>query len=150
MPEENLNVGVEEKNECNCPICKVLRSEETKKFLAVILASFIGCSLAILVFAPKKHYTVPRHHAPYMKVIDRPLPPPGAFRHFDRQAGYHEFRGGHLKRHEFKGQNSHRRLDLKREAPRKNEFYATQRRPGCKCRELKAPEKPNLTPQSKQ
>lgn len=55
MTEENLNeVKVEEKKECNCPVCKLLKSDCTKKFLGVVLASFIGCSLAILAFAPKK------------------------------------------------------------------------------------------------
>ncbi len=78
MTEEKNSV-LEEKN-CNCPVCKFLKSDCTKKFFAVVLASFIGCSLAILVFAPKKHQRPPRHHAPYMRVIDRPLPPP-MYRH---------------------------------------------------------------------
>lgn len=104
MTDENLNVVVEEK-ECNCPVCKFLKSDCLKKFIAVILASFIGCSLAILAFAPKKHHPQPRHpHQPYMRVMDRPLPPPAEFRHFDRHGGP-EFRGEAPRHHEFKGEH---------------------------------------------
>lgn len=130
MTEEKLNVvEVEEPKKCNCPICTFLRSDELKKFLAVILASFIGCSLAILVFAPKKHFPNPkRPHPPYMRMIDRPLPPPGEFRDFDRQGGpefrrdiprHHEFRGEAPRHHEFRGphhkmfRGEHKKFDWK-------------------------------------
>lgn len=104
MTDEKLNVAVEEK-ECNCPVCKFLKSDCLKKFTAVTLASFIGCSLAILVFAPKKHHPHPkRPHPPYMRVMDRPLPPPGEFRHFDRHGGP-EFRGEAPRHKEFKGEH---------------------------------------------
>lgn len=94
MTEENLNVVVDDKKECNCPICKILRSDEAKKFLAVVLASFIGCSLALVVFAPKKHHYPPRNQAPCMRMMDRPLPPQGEYR--DRQLPPQgEFRGRH-------------------------------------------------------
>ena len=119
MTEENLNVvEVQEQKKCDCPSCTCLRSDELKKFLAVILASFIGCSLAILVFAPKKHFPhSKRPHPPYMRVMDRPLPPPGEFRDFDRQGGpefrrdiprHHEFRGEAPRHHEYRG--SHHKM----------------------------------------
>lgn len=101
MTEENLNVVVEENKECNCVVCKALKSDCLKKFLAVVLASFIGCSLALLAFAPKKHHPMPRHHAPYMRVMDRPLPPPGEFRRMDRPV-HPEFRGNHPRHKEFR------------------------------------------------
>lgn len=103
MTDENLNVVAEEK-ECKCPVCTFLKSDGLKKFLAVVLASFIGCSLAILAFAPKKHYPHPkRPHAPYMRVMDRPLPPPGEFRHIQGHGGP-EFRGEVPRRHEFRAE----------------------------------------------
>lgn len=37
MTDEKLNVAVEEK-ECNCPVCKFLKSDCLKKFTAVTLA----------------------------------------------------------------------------------------------------------------
>lgn len=96
MTDENLNVVETEKTkECNCPVCKLLKSDGLKKFLAVTLASFIGCSLAILVFAPKKHFPHPkRPHPPYMRMIDRPMPPHNDFRNFDGPR-HKEFRGEH-------------------------------------------------------
>ena len=75
MTEEKINV-IEEKQECNCPICKFLKSDCTKKFFAVVLASFIGCSLANIAFAPKKPKFPPRHQVPYVKIIEKQLPPP--------------------------------------------------------------------------
>ncbi|MCM1010592.1 MAG: hypothetical protein NC390_06930 [Fusobacterium sp.] len=95
----------EETKECNCVVCKFLKSEGLKKFAAVTLASFIGCSLAILAFAPKKHHPHPkRPHAPYMRVMDRPMPPQGEFRHIQRHGGP-EFRGEAPRRHEFRGES---------------------------------------------
>lgn len=104
MTDENLNVVVAEK-ECNCPVCAFLRSDCLKKFLAVVLASFIGCSLAILAFAPKKHHPNPqRPHPPYMRTMDRPLPPPGEFRHFKHHGGP-AFRGEMPRHKDFRGEH---------------------------------------------
>lgn len=105
MTDEKLNVVVEEKKECNCIVCKLLKSDCLKKFAAVTLASFIGCSLALLAFAPKKHHPMPRHpHAPYVKMMDRPMPPHREFRNFERQGGP-EFRGQRPRHHEFRGEH---------------------------------------------
>jgi len=72
MSDEQIKV---EEKECNCICCKILKSDCTKKFLSVVLASFIGCSLALLVFAPKPHH---RGLCPCPRMefrMDRPLPP---------------------------------------------------------------------------
>lgn len=92
---EELKV-VEEK-ECNCVVCKVLKSDCTKKFVAMTLASFIGCSLAILAFAPKKPPRMHKCPPPYVKMLDRQVPPPH-FRNFDRPMQNH-INKGEMKRH---------------------------------------------------
>ena len=107
---EELNV-VEEKKECNCPVCKLLKSDCTKKFVAMTLASFIGCSLAILLFAPKKPPRMHKCPPPCIKMWDRQVPPPH-FRKFDRPMPHHiyksemkrygEFRKGDFRKDDFK------------------------------------------------
>ncbi len=121
MTEEKINVVAEEKHECNCPVCKILRSDCTKKFLLVVLASFIGCSLAILAFAPKKHQPLPPYpHAPYMQNFDRPMPPAPGFKKFDRQRG-HEFRGERFRHSEFRD-HGQRGKHFKGERPGHKDF----------------------------
>lgn len=113
MPDENLNVVEVEKTECNCPVCKLLKSDGLKKFLAVVLASFIGCSLAILAFAPKKHHPFPkRPFPPCMKMMDRPMPPaPHEFKRIDGPGTHHkEFRRGP---HDFKRDFKHPKAPVK-------------------------------------
>lgn len=88
MTDEVLN----EEKQCNCICCKLWKSECFRKFLMTLLASFIGCSLAILLFAPKPpKMPCPKfmHKGPMM---ERPLPPPPYMHHRD-------FRGGEFKRH---------------------------------------------------
>lgn len=46
-------VVVNEEKKCDCICCKIVKSECFRKFLAMLLASFLGCSLAILLFAPR-------------------------------------------------------------------------------------------------
>lgn len=97
---EELNV-VEEKKDCNCPVCKLLKSDCTKKFLTMTLASFIGCSLAILAFAPKKPPRMYKCPPPCMKMMDRPFPP-HHFKDFNRPM-HPRMHKGDMKRHgEFK------------------------------------------------
>ena len=113
MTEENLNeVKVEEKKECNCPVCKILKSDCTKKFLATILASFIGCSLAILAFLPRPNFVNKRPcpPPPYVKMYDRQMPP-REFRGYDRQVPP-EFRMG--KRHHGEFSRRHHNPEFKR------------------------------------
>ena len=72
MTDENLT----NEKECNCICCKILKSEGCKKFLLTVLASFIGCSLAILLFVPKPP-KMPCHK--FMRkgpMMERPLPAP--------------------------------------------------------------------------
>ena len=98
MTDENVKVTeTEDTTQCNCPVCKVLRSEETKKFLAVILASFIGCSLAILVFAPKRHHRMYRPLPQCRQFMDRPIPPAYQMHNFRRveRIAIPEFKGEH-------------------------------------------------------
>lgn len=81
---------VKDEKECNCICCKILKSDCFKKFLMVLLASFIGCSLAILLFVPRPP-KMPcykfRHVRPMM---ERQLPPP--YMH------HRDFRGGEFKK----------------------------------------------------
>ena len=71
---------VREEKSCECPVCKILKCECCKKFLLVVVGSFIGCSLAILLFAPKPpKMPCPKFmHGPMM---ERQLPPPPLMHH---------------------------------------------------------------------
>ena len=118
MTEEKINV-VDEKVECNCPVCKFLKSDCTKKFIAMTLASFIGCSLAILAFAPKKPAHFKKCPPPYMKMYDRPIPPP-EFHKYHHKMKYHQFkkddfrRDGDFKRgRDFRYNNDFKRIERK-------------------------------------
>lgn len=83
LTENTVVENVKEEKTCNCPVCQFFRSDCTKKFFATILASFIGCSLALVVFTP-----FPRH------IGKKPCPPP-QMRMYDRQMPPRDFRGFH-------------------------------------------------------
>ena len=83
---------VKNEKECNCICCKILKSECFRKFLMTLLASFIGCSLAVLLFAPKPP-KIPCHRFMHKgPMMERPFPPQPYMHHRD-------FRGGEFKRH---------------------------------------------------
>jgi len=91
--------------DCNCICCKILKSECTKKFLATVLASFIGCSLALLAFAPPKPY---RDHCPKPPMeyrMDRPCPQ--MMQKFENR---HEFRGDRPNFENYKRHNEFRQV----------------------------------------
>ena len=71
MSDEKLT----NEKECNCICCRILKSECFKKFLLTVLASFIGCAIAVILFAPKP----PKMPCPrFMNgpMMERQLPPP--------------------------------------------------------------------------
>ena len=79
MSDENLT----QEKECNCICCKILKSDCFKKFLLTVLASFIGCSLAVILFVPKP----PKMPCPRFMykgpMMERQLPPPYMYHHKD-------------------------------------------------------------------
>ena len=118
---EELKV-VEEK-ECNCPVCKLLKSDCTKKFIATVLASFIGCSLAILLFAPKKPPRIHKCPPPHVKMWDKQIPP--HYRDFQRPMPYHMYKSEWKRHSEFRkncsGKDGFKRPDVRKGCPRKFE-----------------------------
>ena len=130
---EELNV-VEEKKECNCPVCNLLKSDCTKKFVAMTLASFIGCSLAILAFAPKKPPRMHKCPPPCVKMWDKKIPP--HFRDYNRPTHYYMYKGemkrhGEFRKGDFRKDDFRRikdgRPDFNKKCPKKfNEEIKTQ------------------------
>jgi len=84
---------VKEEKNCECPFCKIVKCECCKKFLLVVLGSFIGCSLAILLFAPKPPKMPCPRFMPNGPMMERQLPPPAPYMHHKDFRG--EFRGEH-------------------------------------------------------
>lgn len=142
MTEEKLNVVevADDTQKCNCPICKFLRSDDLKKFLAVVLASFIGCSIALLVFAPKKHHPGPRPIPPYERMMDRPMPPipHQDFRNYNNPTPY-DYRGEHrMPPRDYRG---HHNDGIKKHYQKLTNKWQN------KHRDLKSPDRPTPEPQ---
>lgn len=135
---EELNV-VEEKKECNCPICKALKSDWTKKFLTTVLATFVGCSLAILAFGPKHPPKMFKCPPPCVKMMDRPMSP-HYYKNFNRPMPPYMYKG-ELKRHgEFKRCHA-KKGDFRRFEGKRPEF-----KKGCPRKIQDSDKKPVATP----
>ena len=103
--EEKNNSEVKSEKECNCCCyCK-----EIKKFLGIVLASFIGCLIALLVFGA---------------VAKPKFPPPMPM---GGQPQFNQMHHGHFDRHpdrhfKFKGENFDKKFEKMSETGKQNPF----------------------------